>query len=368
MALLPCASTRWPDQSTLQCARSLNADVLLWHVGRTSFLVPPVVPDWQREAPPIVGIWTSPIYQLGELRRLGCGALFRAPCLSSPHLLGLLVRGRVVCEALQTGWLSGLAVECEHTSARLIALGIAKHRVHVLRPVIDPSWFQIRLDPRERRTVRRQMGVKDEDLLVGTFGPSEPLRGLPDLLSALAIARAERPGLRLLAFCRPQHDGKVDSGALAQRVARVGGEEWAQLVGGWIEPTTLARNLAACDLIALPFRLVPSDVPLSVLEAMALGRPLVVTDVSCLPELVPRGTGLVVPPAAPRALAEAILLLSRGRGLREHLGAAARTRAVWWQAESGVAKWEQLLEQVAEHASSTWQAQTGRARAPRRVY
>jgi glycosyltransferase involved in cell wall biosynthesis len=120
-------------------------------------------------------------------------------------------------------------------------------------------------------------------------------------------------------------------------------------------------------MIALPFRLLSSDVPLSVLEAMALGKPLVVTDIGCLPELVPCGTGLVVPPAAPKKLAEAILLLARGEGLRAHLGAAARARAARWQAERGEAKWEHLLRQASGRAASASRAQMGPARAPRRV-
>ncbi len=368
LRLLPCHGTRWPARETVQLAHSLNAEVLLWHVGRTTFLAPSLLPPLASEAPPIIGLWTSPIYRPRELLRLGWGALCRAPRLSGAHLLGLLAGAGGICDALQAGSLWGLVVECEHTRARLAALGVAEGRVHIVRPTIAPLWFRTRLDPDGWRAARRSMGYGDEDLVVGTFGPTEPLRGLPDLVSALAVARADRPNLQLLAFCRQRRSGETDGGPLARQAARVGGEKWVRFVGGWTEPAVLARNLAACDIIALTFRLVCSDVPLSVLEAMALGRPLIVTDVGCLPELVPCGTGLVVPPAAPGALAEAIHLLARGQGLREHLGTAARARAVSWQAERGEAKWEQLLEQVSGHASSAWQARTGRARAPRHVF
>lgn len=368
LAARSCRATRWPSQETVQLAQSLHAEALLWHVGRTTFLVPPLLPPVPSDAPPIIGIWTSPIYRPRELLRLGCGALGRAPRLSGAHLLGLLVKSASICGPLRAGWLSGLVVECEHTRTRLVELGIAKQRIHVVRPAIDPLWFRAQLDADGRRAARRVMGYGDDDLVVGTFGPAEPLRGLPDLLSAFTAVRAERPNMRLLAFCRQRGSGEVEGDLLASGTAGIGGEEWGRFVGGWMPPSRLARSLAVCDMIALPFRLVSSDVPLSVLEAMALGRPVIVTDVGCLTELVPRGTGLVVPPAAPRALAEAIHLLARGQGLREHLGAVARAHAVWWQSQRGEARWEQLLGQISGHASSTWQARTERARAPRHVY
>lgn len=368
LALLPCRGTRWPTPSTLQLARTQKADVVLWHVGRTTFLVPPWSVPIQKDAPPVVAVWTSPIYRPHELLRLGCSTLCRSLPLAAAHLLGLLARGGVISQALRTGRLSALVVECEHTRARLCALGVEAQRIHVLRPAIDPLWFQSSLDPKERRMVRCAMGYEDDELLVGTFGPAEPLRGLPDLLSALTVARDEQPNLRLLAFCRSQRDGNADGYALAGQGAARGAEGWARFVRGWVEPAALARCLAACDLIALPFRLVPSDVPLSVLEAMALGQPVVVTNVSCLPELVPRGSGLAVPPAAPDALAEAIAFLARSQGLRKYLGAAARARAARWQSEHEEARWEHLLELASAPTSSTWQARTGQERAPRQVY
>jgi glycosyltransferase involved in cell wall biosynthesis len=359
LPLCTCGGTRWPDRDALELARSLRTEALLWHVGLSSFTAPALVPCVSGGTPPIIGILTSPLYRPRELLRLGLGPLCRAPRLSAAHLLGLLVPDGAICRALHVGWLCSLVVECESTRARLLDRGVAADRAHVIRPAIDPLWFGTRLDPDERREVRGAMGYADEDLLIGTFGPAAPLRGLPDLLSAVAEARAERPDLRLLAFCRQRAERRkwpgeaLDARALARQVARLGAEEWARLVSGWTAPAVLARSLAACDLIALPFRLLSSDVPLSVLEAMALGRPVIVTGVGCLPELVPRGTGLVVPPAGHDAL---------------RLGAAARARAARWQADRGGAKWDQLLESAAEHALSTWPGQTGPARAPRHVH
>lgn len=67
--------------------------------------------------------------------------------------------------------------------------------------------------------------------------------------------------------------------------------------------------------------------PISLVEAMFCGRATVSTDVGAVVEVI-GGTGLVVPPRNPRALAEACVALLRDPGRRERLGAAARARAL----------------------------------------
>jgi hypothetical protein len=67
--------------------------------------------------------------------------------------------------------------------------------------------------------------------------------------------------------------------------------------------------------------------PLSLVEAMFCGRPTVSTDVGAVREVI-GGTGLVVPPRNPKALAEATLDLLRGPERAARLGAAARERAL----------------------------------------
>jgi hypothetical protein len=67
--------------------------------------------------------------------------------------------------------------------------------------------------------------------------------------------------------------------------------------------------------------------PISLVEAMFCGRATVSTDVGAVVEVI-GGTGLVVPPRNPRALAEACVALLRDPERRARLGAAARARAL----------------------------------------
>src|SRR5687768_4892209 len=91
--------------------------------------------------------------------------------------------------------------------------------------------------------------------------------------------------------------------------------------------TTLFRSrvVAAADVFALPSW--TEGFPLVVLEAMALGRPVVATAVGGTPELVADGeTGLLVPPRDVAALTASLKRVLDDEGLRRRLGEAGRRR------------------------------------------
>jgi glycosyltransferase involved in cell wall biosynthesis len=84
--------------------------------------------------------------------------------------------------------------------------------------------------------------------------------------------------------------------------------------------------LASCDVFVLPSLF--EGLPLSVLEAMAAGKPVVATAIGGTDEAVVDGvTGLLVPPADSAALANAIRMVLSDPVLSQRLGAAGRARA-----------------------------------------
>jgi glycosyltransferase involved in cell wall biosynthesis len=96
---------------------------------------------------------------------------------------------------------------------------------------------------------------------------------------------------------------------------------------GRVSPEEVTRLL--CQAIAA---VVPSEwlenAPLSVLEAMACGRPVIASSVGGIPELVRNDVeGILVPPGVPDALAEALRQLAADSDLAVRMGAAARERA-----------------------------------------
>jgi glycosyltransferase involved in cell wall biosynthesis len=104
----------------------------------------------------------------------------------------------------------------------------------------------------------------------------------------------------------------VERGGLRQRV---------HFTGYRIDAPAIVRS---CDVFVMPSR-AREGLPKAVLEAMAQGVPPVVSAVGGLPEVVrDQVSGLVVPPAAPRPLAEAVIRVVNDTQLRTMLSRGAR--------------------------------------------
>ena len=106
-------------------------------------------------------------------------------------------------------------------------------------------------------------------------------------------------------------------------------ETWANTPGvKWLgQVTDIEAVWAQCHIAVLPSR--REGLPKSLLEAAALGRPMVATDAPGCREIVRHGeTGLLVPIDQPQPLADAIATLAKDADLRRRMGDAARALAV----------------------------------------
>jgi glycosyltransferase involved in cell wall biosynthesis len=140
----------------------------------------------------------------------------------------------------------------------------------------------------------------------------------PDvLLSALALLHADGVGFRAALV----GDGPL-AGELRRRVSASGLDQLVQVLPYPADPWSC---LAAFDLYVLPSRW--ESMPIGVLEAMAVGLPVVASRVGGVPELVRDGeSGLLCPPEDAVSLAGALERLISHAGLRASMGEAGRRR------------------------------------------
>lgn len=143
-------------------------------------------------------------------------------------------------------------------------------------------------------------------------------KGVQFALDAVARLRASHPGLRL----RIVGDGPYRE-RLAGVVRRHGLTEGVSFEGE-VEPTALPEAYRSCSIFANP-TIRQNGYDLTILQAMAAGRPVVVSNVGSVPTAVEDGVnGLLVPPGSPRALASALDRLIRDPDLGRRLAETAR--------------------------------------------
>lgn len=203
--------------------------------------------------------------------------------------------------------------------ADLIARGVDADHVHVVPNGIDPALLQRNIGPAD---ARRRLGLPADGMWVGALSSVVHYEGLGDLVSAVALARADGVDVRMAVV----GDGLAWP-ALEAQVRALGLEDVVVLPGrlprvealGWLD---------ALDVVVIPreshevTRTVP---PLKLVEAMGAGRPVVASDLPALAELVTHGlSGLLVPPQEPCALAGALGTLVADAGLRASLAKGGR--------------------------------------------
>ncbi|GGW32718.1 transferase [Streptomyces lucensis JCM 4490] len=198
----------------------------------------------------------------------------------------------------------------------------------------------------------------DPDTLVWV-GRVEPAKDLFSLLHAFAEVRKEEPGARLRIVGAPAGpEGEAYLGHCRALAAQLFPDEadGVHAVGdnpvsferiGGPEVPTLPDAYASGAVVVLSS--VVEGFPIGLIEAMFCGRATVSTDAGAVVEVI-GGTGLVVPPRNPRALAEACVALLRDPERRERLGAAARARALeLFTVEQNIAAFHGIYLEIVSH-------------------
>ncbi|HET6182567.1 MAG TPA: glycosyltransferase family 4 protein [Acetobacteraceae bacterium] len=180
----------------------------------------------------------------------------------------------------------------------------------------DPARF--RPDPRARERIRTELGVPADRVVVIAVSRLVRDKGYPEL----AAAMREVP--------------EVELWVVGERLASDRGDDMhAFLAAAGLGPRLRLLGyrhdvdavLAAADIFVLPSYF--EAMPMTVIEAMMTGLPVVASRVGGIREQVADGTtGLLVPPRQPGPLAEALRRLASDPDLRARMGSAGRSRAV----------------------------------------
>ena len=175
-------------------------------------------------------------------------------------------------------------------------------------------------------------------------------KGVDDLLAAAALVVADRPGLGVvIAGSGPLRE------SLEQRGAELGLADRVHFAG-WLPRDEVTALQAAADIVSVPSRTGADGSReaqgLSVVEAMALGRPVVASRVGGIPDAITdEVNGLLVPQQNPTALAKAIIRLADDGELAARLGAAAaRTAFERYSWESCAASFKDVFDDAVAYA------------------
>jgi glycosyltransferase involved in cell wall biosynthesis len=190
----------------------------------------------------------------------------------------------------------------------LRALGFVPDRIRVIPNGIPPP-----VPTRPRAEVRAELGASPETVVALLVATLRPEKRAARFVEALTSARRREPSLLgVVAGGGPELEHVHTLAAAAPEAVRVLGQR-----------DDIPDLIAAADLVCLASSF--EGLPLTVLEAMALGRPVVATAVGGVPEAVGEA-GWLVPPGDDDALADALVAAARDPVRRQDAGERARER------------------------------------------
>jgi glycosyltransferase involved in cell wall biosynthesis len=218
---------------------------------------------------------------------------------------------------------------------------------------------------RERvQAIKGLLGVKGRTRIVGTVTKLGPQRGNEYLLTVAAAALKVVPDLLFLIVYKPTyfhrlpnqgyvpvsgadiHANQMNLEGLAETLGirnKIWFIEWPENVDEWI---------SACDLIVAPF-LSDRFSSVNLLEAMAMAKPVISTDVGEQREIIQNGIdGFLVSPGDVKGLAESILQILTKPEALDQMGVRARAKAEQYSAEAYVENLQRLYIDLAASGRS----------------
>ena len=184
---------------------------------------------------------------------------------------------------------------------------------------VDTEQFSFKVSGED---VRRELGISDS-LVVGYVGTLKYHKGVDLLIKAVLKAQREMRNLKVLIVGTSPEEGYIEY------LKQISDDN--VIFAGWRPFKDIPQYLAACDIIAIPNRntlVTQAQVPTKLFEAMALGKPVITTDVGDMPKILSEGNGLVVRAGDIDGLKKGILKILCDEEYAKSLGKNARKACV----------------------------------------
>jgi phosphatidyl-myo-inositol dimannoside synthase len=277
-----------------------NPDKCVMLLGLTSFL--------RREfkiEQPVYGVFTSPLYSFRELlRNIGVKDSFKYRKYTAIHYINALIPKMFVKK--WTKKFENIIFLSDYTRKKLVEKGLNSEKAVLIPSGIDKDFLNLpKAETVEK--IRKQIDPENVPVIMYFTSPLT-LRGTDTLVKAFGKVKKEMP-CKLIFLSRVDYKELKDEEKVLRKIAEeYGVSDSIEIISKYLSREEIKEYLSAADIICLPFKIVISDVPVSILEAMAIGKPVISTNVACIPELL-NGNGMIVKPNNHQELAGTILKL-----------------------------------------------------------
>ena len=216
---------------------------------------------------------------------------------------------------------SQIVLVSEHTKYYYFGNKAPRTLVTVLHEPVDTNYFAPSKVPLETSAkLRQELADTLDGVIVGSVGNINPAKGYEYLIRAMAKVVQDIPNARLIIVGPTLATQTRYANYLHKEVIKLGLRHIVKFVGSRDDVREL---LTTFDVFAMAS--LREGTPIAILEAMAMERPVVATNVGGVAEVIDHGrTGFLVPPRDTSALAKHIIQLLQNQEMAREIGLSAR--------------------------------------------
>lgn len=298
-----------PVSLTIIPERAFNPLGIAYHLGKTLRHIRPDIVHTHKYKDSFIGALVAKVVRTPHVVRIVHGLPEPFKGLSNAKMVGYTVADRFV-----TNWLVDRVVAVSSDIEQVLARTYDSKRVLCIRNGVDLEGVRVTI---QRGTLRKEWQISEDSVLIGTVGRLVPVKGHAILLEATRILRASMQDVTLVLV----GDGplRTDLEAHAKRL----GLEKAVVFAGHQDQVYDFLNMM--DIFVLPS--LHEGIPMVVLEALALQRPVVASRVGGIPEVIAHDrSGKLVSPGDSSELALVLQELIDRPDIAKALGEEGRRR------------------------------------------
>lgn len=168
--------------------------------------------------------------------------------------------------------------------------------------------------------LRKRLGITEQDFVISSIGRVGWRKGSFDIVTAAKKLTETSANLHILLVGGQELEGEMEQ--LKRAIRENGLNHWIKLVGE-VDIDDVPAYLGISDVFILPSYY--EGMPMSIIEAMRSGKPIISTCVGAIPDMIESGvSGILINPGKPEELAEALLQLKNHPELRGKISSGGR--------------------------------------------
>lgn len=287
---------------------SEKPDVIVQLIGMTSFLKLFLYDELDI---PVIGILTSPVYSANEIVKVGFKEILFNFNNVVIHLLGSIIPTSLIRRSSNSQNLYKIIVLSSANKQKLLSFGVDEKKVHIIRPGKD-----IPNTERPNNKFLSHPIDSEKKFQILYLGSPSTLRGIDVLIKAFSNVHLKYTSCKLKVLSRIHNLKLIPIEKELKGLCYANNLEGSvEFVSGLLPRLEVKRVIEDSNIIVLPFKLVISDMPLSIIESMQLNKPVISTRINGITELLSDGRGVLIEPNDVKQLEEAIIRLYKDKNL-----------------------------------------------------